>query len=508
MATSGLYSEHLTCSICRSIFTDPVTLICGHSFCRHCITDDHSVNKGQQCPLCWRAIPAEGTCLQTNHILKDLSEKAKEGKKMMKTRMHEKAEVTELCPEHKEKLKMFCVTGQQLVCTTCSDGEKHEGHKFTPVKEAAALLRKKLEKFGQRIADDINATERLANTQMQGMANTVDKAQQLRTQVSRQFREMHHFLRRREDEIKNDLKHKEENDLEEMSDTLNTIETVMSESRVLEAMVASVLEITDSERFIKSWTENNGEVTPEHLFRPRASELQVVNASLSLGPYESHLQFFMWKEMLQVVQPRAELLSLKTNSTNITISDDRRSLISTPKSTPTQSSPIFDHDLINRLCQTMTPSSFCTIRAKGQNMTAPSFGSFREFAQTLTPPSGALTNHASSVNEFSSGQYYWEIDVGHRHYWELGIKDNFLKCNDRKYSTCSLNVITELSFTGRPRKIGIYLDLSSKKLTFYNADNMSLIYTLSCRVTSSPLSAHFNIRYRTPDPNPMTVCWY
>ncbi|XP_062248116.1 nuclear factor 7, brain-like [Platichthys flesus] len=165
----------------------------------------------------------------------------------------------ELYPEHKEKLKMFCVTDQQLVCTIGSDGEKHKGHKFTPVKEAAALLRKKLEKFGQRIADDINATERLANTQMQGMANTVDKAQPLRTQVSRQFREMHHFLRRREDEIKNDLKHKELNDLEEMSDTLDTIETVMSESRVLEAMVASVLEITDSEKFIKSWTENNGD---------------------------------------------------------------------------------------------------------------------------------------------------------------------------------------------------------------------------------------------------------
>ena len=118
--------------------------------------------------------------------------------------------MTELCSKHKEKQNIFCVTDQHLVCIICSDGEKYKGHRFTPVKEAAALLRKKLEKFGQRIADDINATERLANTQMQGMANTVDEAQQLRTQVSRQFREMHHFLRRRESEIKNDLKHKEE----------------------------------------------------------------------------------------------------------------------------------------------------------------------------------------------------------------------------------------------------------------------------------------------------------
>nr|XP_019944419.1 PREDICTED: nuclear factor 7, ovary-like [Paralichthys olivaceus] len=495
MATSGLYSEHLTCSICLSIFTDPVTLICGHSFCRRCIVN--GVNKLHRCPQCRTAIPAEGTCLQTSHILKGLAEKAKEEEKMMQTR------VTELCPEHEERLKLFCVTDQQFICTICCNGAKHKGHKFTPVKEAAAPLRKKLEKFGQHIADDVNATESLANTQMQVMANTVDKAQHLRTQVSKQFKEMHQFLKKRENEIKNDLKHKEENALEEMGSTLNTMEIALSESRVLEAMVSSVLDITDSERFIKSWTENND--TLEHLFRPRAKELQVVNASLSLGPYGSHLQFFMWKEMLQVIQPRAELLSLKTNSMYITISDDRRSLMSTPKSTTTLPNPISDYDLIKWLGQTKTPSSFGTPRGLGQIMNPPLFGSF---GQTMTPPLHSSTNHASSVNEFSSGQYYWEIDVGHRDYWELGIKDHFLKCDDRKYSTSSLDVITELSFTGRPRKIGIYLDCSSNKLTFYNADNMSHIYTLSCRMMSSPLSAHFNIRHRTPDPNPMTVCYY
>ncbi|XP_047196357.1 nuclear factor 7, brain-like [Hippoglossus stenolepis] len=240
---SASYTEDLNCSICLTFFTDPVVLLCGHSFCRECI--HRSLSSQRQCPQCRADVPETGKCLPTNHSLKSLVEK--EVDKLR--REHENVkEVDEwLCHEHEERLKLFCVTDQQLVCIICRDGEKHQGHKFTPVKEAAAPLRETLEAYMQGIADDINATERLANTQREEIAKTKDKAQQLTTQISTQFKEMHQFLWKREDEIKNDLKLKEENALEEMSDTLNTMETALTESRVLEENVPCVLEITDSE---------------------------------------------------------------------------------------------------------------------------------------------------------------------------------------------------------------------------------------------------------------------
>ncbi|XP_062248833.1 zinc-binding protein A33-like [Platichthys flesus] len=478
---SASYTEDLTCSICLSFFADPVVLLCGHSFCRECI--NRSLSSQHQCPQCRADIPEKGKCLPTNHSLKSLVEKEVDKQR----REHENVKEVDdwLCHEHEERLKLFCVTDQQLVCIICRDGEKHQGHKFKPLKEAAAPLREKLEAYVKHIADDINATEKMASTQREEIAKTKDKAQQLMTQISSQFKEMHQFLLKREDEIKNDLKHKEENDLEEMSETLKTMETALTESRVLEESVACVLEITDSQSFIKSWTENKGEVTPEDSFRPRASELQVVNASLTLGPYESHLQFFIWKEMLQVVQPRAELLSLTSGINNITVSDDGRNLMYSPIIIKSQG------------CQQSYGyrSSYCSY-------------SGRNYSSNVNVPCREDTSvrvaSALSSNDFTSGQYYWELEVGKQDYWKVGLDKYYLSYAQTKYVTSDQG--KELTLTGRPQKIGIYLDCLSKKLSFYDAENMTHIHTMS---TSVPAKAYFEYKFsQAADHDPPRVCWF
>ncbi|XP_078144271.1 nuclear factor 7, ovary-like [Centroberyx gerrardi] len=470
---SASYTEDLTCSICLTLFTDPVSLLCGHSFCRKCITICLSAQ--DQCPQCRTTVPTEEKYLPTSHILKSLAEKAKEAEKIKKEPGNEKTEVAEcLCPEHEEKLKLFCETDQQLACVICRDGERHDGHKFKPIKEAAASRRRELEKGMKNLPDDIRAIESLANTQREEITKTQETSRQLMTQISTQFEEMHQFLRKREDEIKKELQEKEREAVEKMSEKLNAMNTALSERRELEVKATSVLEIQDSERFLQSWTEANTMMTRERLFRPRAKDLQVTCSSLCLGPYESHLQFFVWKEMLQVIKPRAELLSLKTDNTDIPVSDDGRSLFCTSKSSQ--------------------PQLFCNYCGS----------SFRR--QHNSP---RKTNHAFSSSKFTSGQHYWETEVGKRNYWELGVKDNFLKYDGQKYVVCSHSSVTQLTFTGRPRKFGIYLNCSLKELSFYDADNMKHVHTMSSSRMSMPVSAYFNVGYsEAADPNPLTVCWY
>ncbi|CAK6967833.1 nuclear factor 7%2C ovary-like [Scomber scombrus] len=435
----------------------------------------------------------------------------------MKEHGSERAEVAEwMCPEHDEKLKLFCVTDQQLACIICRDGERHEGHKFKPIREAAASLRKEMEKGVENLPTDIRAIERHANLQREEITKTKEKSHQLMTTISREFEEMHQFLRKREDEIKKELEHKEEDAVEKMSKNLKAIETTLSESNELEGKVTVTLNVTDPERFLKIWMEGNS-TTPEDLFRPRADDLMVVNTSLCLGPYESHLQFFVWKEMRQVIQPREEVLSLKSNSVNITVSDDGRSLLCTTNQKTSQG-PLFGvmPSLAPSFGQPLAPSGglFGKSFSSASSFNQPVVDMFGNRIQTGVQVSPAFvagksavqsTDHVFSVNEFISGQHYWEIEVWQRNYWELGVKDNLLKYDGQKYTACSQNINTELEFGGKPRKIGVYLNCSSMKLSFYDADNMSHIHTMSSDQASVPVSAHFNV---TADPNRLTVCWY
>uniref|UniRef100_A0A3Q3J237 Uncharacterized protein n=1 Tax=Monopterus albus TaxID=43700 RepID=A0A3Q3J237_MONAL len=51
-ASSFLSEDQFLCSVCLDIFTEPVTIPCGHNFCKVCISR-HWQGKGQcQCPLC------------------------------------------------------------------------------------------------------------------------------------------------------------------------------------------------------------------------------------------------------------------------------------------------------------------------------------------------------------------------------------------------------------------------------------------------------------------------
>lgn len=53
MSTNYLLTEdQLLCCICLEVFTDPVTLPCGHNFCKACITQHLNFNHQHRCPMC------------------------------------------------------------------------------------------------------------------------------------------------------------------------------------------------------------------------------------------------------------------------------------------------------------------------------------------------------------------------------------------------------------------------------------------------------------------------
>ncbi|XP_070535813.1 E3 ubiquitin-protein ligase TRIM56-like [Ptychodera flava] len=66
--------DFLTCSICRSVFQNPKTLPCLHTFCKDCL-ESSVANRDQSCPLCRDEfdLPLGGVgALKTNFFITDL----------------------------------------------------------------------------------------------------------------------------------------------------------------------------------------------------------------------------------------------------------------------------------------------------------------------------------------------------------------------------------------------------------------------------------------------------
>ncbi|KAL0973728.1 hypothetical protein UPYG_G00210170 [Umbra pygmaea] len=129
MATGSFFQEEdLLCPVCYDVFRDPVVLPCSHSACKTCM-EEYWKHKGhQECPVCRK---------RSSMLLPVVSltlKKLCEG--FLQERNARRADfVSEVCVQHKEKLKLFCLDDEQPVCLVCRDSKRHKGHKFCPIDE-------------------------------------------------------------------------------------------------------------------------------------------------------------------------------------------------------------------------------------------------------------------------------------------------------------------------------------------------------------------------------------
>ncbi|XP_014815953.1 PREDICTED: uncharacterized protein LOC106898887 [Calidris pugnax] len=103
---------------------------------------------------------------------------------------------------------------------------------------------------------------------------------------------------------------------------------------------------------------------------------------------------------------------------------------------------------------------------------------------------------------YTSGRHYWEVDVGKRSSWALGIaresvtrkgtltlspKNGFwvMGCTDGREYWAFTEPWTRLSVGGKLPKIGIFLDISAKQLLFYNVRKKAALYTFTIADGSS-----------------------
>lgn len=214
------------------------------------------------------------------------------------------------CPEHEEKLRLFCETDQQLVCVICRNGPQHDGHKFKPIKESAILMRAELEKVVQFFTEDNKDIETMATLQNEELRKTKEKHKQVQDQMKSKFEHINKYIKGMEEEILLNLRKKENNELKKMTKTLKHLDSALSERKKIESEMKSAQDIADPDSFLKHWNDEVrfevkklkcGQQTHPS-FLSEAAGLRVTPAALYLLPYESYMLFSVWEDMLEVIK--------------------------------------------------------------------------------------------------------------------------------------------------------------------------------------------------------------
>ncbi|XP_053147586.1 zinc finger protein RFP-like isoform X2 [Hemicordylus capensis] len=225
--------EEATCSVCLDFFTDPVTLDCGHNFCKACIVK------------CFGEKPIKTTCPQCRErvqpnwkmnrqlanfveITKELSNQAKQA-----------ARVERVCERHQEPLKLFCKDDEAPLCVVCHLSKEHRAHNVVPVEEVAQEYKFSLQdqictclERLRKEREDILTYKADTEKESQGLLQTEAEKQKMVAE----FRQLHQLLEEEEkhllvkiEEVEKEIASKMDEQMAELSKELSSLENVIQE---------------------------------------------------------------------------------------------------------------------------------------------------------------------------------------------------------------------------------------------------------------------------------------
>lgn len=206
MATSAplrSLEEEVTCSICLDYLRDPVTIDCGHVFCRSCTTDIRPISGGRPaCPLCKKPFKKENIrpVWQLASLVENIERLKVDGGRQPGEAAQEQVDAR-LCERHQEKLHYFCEDDGKLLCVMCRESREHRPHSAVLVEKAAQPHREKILNHLSILRRD---RDKIQGFQAKGEADilaALKKLQDQRQCIVAEFEQGHQFLREREQHL-------------------------------------------------------------------------------------------------------------------------------------------------------------------------------------------------------------------------------------------------------------------------------------------------------------------
>uniref|UniRef100_H2ZUX8 B30.2/SPRY domain-containing protein n=2 Tax=Latimeria chalumnae TaxID=7897 RepID=H2ZUX8_LATCH len=173
---------------------------------------------------------------------------------------------------------------------------------------------------------------------------------------------------------------------------------------------------------------------------------------------------------------------------------------------------------------TLDPSTASPWLIVSEDLTSVTCRSIKEYS-TNSPNKFDKCPCVLGSEGFSSGRHSWVVDIGKKTDWNLGVASesanrkgiivlnpdhgywSIVLRHEDEYSACNNEGWTALEPKTTPKKLLVSLDYEAGKVTFYNADDMSHIYTFIDKFTEK-IFPYFNPFHNrtTKNSDPLRIC--
>nr|XP_032836348.1 E3 ubiquitin-protein ligase TRIM11-like [Petromyzon marinus] len=352
------------------------------------------------------------------------------------------------CQQHRQELILYCEQDSSLICTGCTISGEHRGHEVIPV-ENAQQTKQEVFRLEKMVREEKKNTAASRTQQLRGAYQRVqDSLRGTKERISREFKRRREQLGEEEREA---LERVDEEGRSVLSRIQADIARYESRTRDLEQEISQLLAAL-SEQDPLSFLQD-----PVH---------ENLRSSNSPGIQDGPPPTFSHQELTEVI-------SLGGVNTNL--------MALVYGCSPTlDTNSAHDKLQISSDLRTVTWSDISQGRPHHPHR-------FDWYPQALCSES------------FSSGQHYWEVDVGSVESWcrigvaygtiprsgggaecSLGGSDDSwsLQKRNNSFFVWHGGVKISLSLPEPPRRVGVHLDWDAGLLSFYNADSMMLLHSV------------------------------
>lgn len=455
-AAPGLLRQELSCPLCLQLFDGPVTAECGHSFCRACLgrAAGEPGPDGTAPCPCCQA-PTRPQALSTNLQLARLVEGL--------------AQVPQgHCEEHLDPLSVYCEQDRALVCGVCASLGAHRGHRLLPAAEAHARLKTQLPQQKLQLQEACTRKEKSVAVLEHQLAEVEETVRQFRGAVGEQLGKMRLFLDALEGSLDREAERVQGEAGAALRRELGSLNSYLEQLRQMEKVLEEVAEKPQTE-FLTKYC-----LVTSRLQKILGESPPPARLDIQLPVISDDFKFQVWRKMFRALMPAVEL--------TLDPSTAHPSLVLSP----------------------------CGRRAECSEQKAPPAGEDpRQFDKAVAVVARQL---------LSEGEHYWEVQVGDKPRWALGVmaaqagrrgrlhpvpSQGFWLLGQRDGKVLEAHVEAKepralRSLERRPARVGIYLSFRDGVLSFYDAsdaDALELLFAFHERLPG-PVYPFFD------------VCWH